>query len=89
MQSAWSATRTKGTFLNATFQSLVKRMGRKKALVAIAHKILVSIYFMLRHKAPYKELGAEFVQERKKDSRAKYLIRELEKCNIKVVLQDA
>ncbi len=72
LQSAWSATRTKDTFLNATYKNLVKRMGRKKALVAIGHKILVSAYYMLLHKAPYKELGAEFVLERKRDSRVQY-----------------
>ncbi len=60
-------------------------MGRKKALVAIAHKILVAVYCMLKYKVPYKELGAEFVVERKRNNRVNFLIKELEKYDYKAV----
>ena len=60
-------------------------MGRKKALVVIARKILVAIYVMLKYRVPYKELGAEFVAERKRHGRINYLTRELEKYDYKVV----
>ena len=37
------------------------RLGKKKALIAIARKILVSIYFILKKKVPYKELGEDYL----------------------------
>ena len=89
LQAAWCAIRKKDTFLYATYQNLVKRMGRKKALVVIARKILVAAYAMLKHKVPYNELGAKFVTERKRHGRVKYLMRELEKYNYKAVPQAA
>jgi transposase len=41
VQVAWAASHTKRTFLGATYQRWAKRMGKKKALIAVAHKILV------------------------------------------------
>jgi transposase len=41
VQAAWAASHTKGTYLAAQFRQLVRRMGKKKALVAVGHSILV------------------------------------------------
>ena len=41
---AWVASRMKGTYLRAKYQSLVGRRGKKKALVAVGHKILIMCY---------------------------------------------
>jgi len=54
VQSAWCAVRTKGSFWKAKFGSLCKRLGPKKAIVAIARKMLVAIYYMLRDGKPYE-----------------------------------
>lgn len=43
-EAAWGATRTKGTFLAARYQRLVKRLGKKKAVVAIGHGMLRVVY---------------------------------------------
>ncbi|MDP2058161.1 MAG: IS110 family transposase, partial [Flavobacteriaceae bacterium] len=63
VQSGWAATRTKGTYLRSKYDSLVGRRGKKKALIAIGHKILIATYFILKDKVAYKELGAEYLQE--------------------------
>ncbi|MCA9640839.1 MAG: IS110 family transposase, partial [Myxococcales bacterium] len=55
VQCAWSATRTRGTFWKQKFGQLVKRLGRKKALFAIARKMLVAIFYILRDGKPYQE----------------------------------
>ena len=47
VQAAWAATHTKGTYLAAQYRRLVKRKGRKKALVAVGHSILVIVYPVL------------------------------------------
>jgi transposase len=49
VQAAWAATHQKGTYLSAQYQRLVKRMGKKKALVAVGHSILVIAYHVLQN----------------------------------------
>ena len=48
VQVAWAASHTDETFLAATYHRWVKRMGKKRALVALGHKILVIIYELLK-----------------------------------------
>jgi len=55
VQAAWAASRTKGTIFSACYQRWAKRMGRKKALVAVAHKILVVIWHLLKKGTAYRE----------------------------------
>ncbi len=55
VQAAWAASRTKATLLSATYRRWVKRMGRKRALVALGHKILVIVYEVLSHETTYEE----------------------------------
>lgn len=54
VQAAWSAVRTRGCFWKQKFGQLVVRLGPKKAIVAIARKMLVAIYHMLRDGIPYR-----------------------------------
>ena len=55
VQGAWSAVRTRGTFWRQKFHQLVVRLGPKKAIVAIARKMLVAIFYILRDATPYRE----------------------------------
>jgi transposase len=79
VQAAWGAVRTKGTFLKARYHRLAARRGKKRAIVAIARSILVSIWHMLTRRQPYQELGEEFFDERKKEATVSYLTSRLEK----------
>jgi transposase len=55
VQVAWSASHTKGTIFGVTYRRWAKRLGKKKALVALGHKILVLIYKLLKEKTDYQE----------------------------------
>jgi transposase len=55
VQAAWAASHTKKTFLSATYHRWAKRMGKKRALVALGHKILVLIYELLKDQTTYQE----------------------------------
>ena len=55
VQVAWAASHTKQTVLAATYHRWVKRMGKKRALVALGHKILVLIYELLKDRTTYQE----------------------------------
>lgn len=55
VQVAWAASHTKETFLGATYRRWAKRLGKKKALIAVAHKILVLAYTLIKGEADYVE----------------------------------
>jgi transposase len=56
VQVAWAASHTKKTIFGATYQRWAKRLGKKKALVALAHKLLVLAYVLLKLQTDYREL---------------------------------
>ena len=77
--AAWTAVRTRDTFLKARYHRLAARRGKRRAIVAVAHSMLVSALHMLTHRQPYHELGGDYFDQRKKESKVNYLIRRLEK----------
>ncbi len=56
---AWANARSKTNYLGAQYRRLARRRGPQKALVAVAHSLLVIIYHMLRDKRPYADLGPD------------------------------
>jgi transposase len=81
VQLAWSASRTKKTYLSSKYKSLVRRMGKKKAIVAVGHKILIASYFIIKDKVAYNELGEEYLSNFRKDKLVAYykkMLQELE-----------
>lgn len=63
---------------------MVARRGKKRALIAIGHKILCASYHIIKNKEPFKELGYDYLMERKKKARAEYLKRELRELGFTV-----
>jgi len=66
VQCAWAASRTKNTYLRSKYDSLVSRRGKKKALIAVGRKILIAVYYVLRNHEEYNDLGADYLESRKK-----------------------
>jgi transposase len=87
VQCAWAATRTKGTYLRSKYESLAGRRGKKRALIAIGHKILIATYFILKDKVAYKELGSEYLQELKKDKQISKHIKLLKELGVEVEIK--
>ena len=56
VQVAWAASHTKETIFGAAYRKWAKRLGKKKALVAVGHKILVVIDHLLKDRSDYQEL---------------------------------
>jgi transposase len=86
-QAAWAASHTKKTYLAARFRRLAARKGKKRAIVAVAHTILVSMYHMLKNKQPYRELGADFLDRRQAEHVKRYLLKRLERLGVVVTVQ--
>jgi transposase len=88
VQAAWAATHTKATYLAAQYRRLVKRKGRKKALVAVGHSILVIIYHVLQHQRSYQELGGDYFEKQQRESHCHRLVKQLESLGMKVTLEE-
>src|SRR6266404_5573726 len=86
-QAAWAASHTKETYLAARFHRLAERKGKKRAIVAVAHTILGSMYHMLKSKQPYRELGADFLDRRHAEHVKRYLLKRLERLGVVVTVQ--
>jgi transposase len=88
VQAAWAATHTKGTYLAAQYRRLVKRKGRKKALVAVGHSILVIVYHVLMRKQSYQELGGDYFEKHQRETYCHRLVKQLESLGMKVTLEE-
>lgn len=78
-QVAHAAARTKNTFLNARYHRLAARRGKKRAIGAVSHSIIVAIWHILTNREPYQDLGGDYFDQRKKEVKVNYLIRRLER----------
>jgi transposase len=85
-EAAWAAARTKGTYLSAYYHRIARRRGKKKAIVALEHKLLVIIYHVLRTKKPYSDLGADYFDQLEKTRLERHHIRRLEQLGYTVTL---
>jgi len=88
VQAAWGATMKKNCYLSSQFFRLVKRLGRKKALVAVAHSLLVIIYHVLERDQTYTELGGDYFDRHHVEQQRDYYIRRLHMLGLKVSVEE-
>jgi transposase len=86
VEAASAAARAKGTYLRDKFYRLKARRGYKRAAVAIAHKILVSIYHMLSQNVSYHDLGDLYLDRLNAHHLTRNLVRRLERIGFNVTL---
>lgn len=88
VQAAWGATLKQNCYLSSQYFRLVKRLGRKKALVAVAHSLLVIIYHVLKHDQTYTELGGDYFDRHHVEQQREYFIRRLQLLGLKVSVEE-
>jgi transposase len=64
VEAAVTVVRMKNTYFTSQYHRLVLRRGKKRAIVAVAHSMLVAIYHMLLRSEPYRDLGTDFLDKR-------------------------
>ena len=89
IEAANGAAHTKDTYLRARFNRLVARRGKKRALVALGHTILIIAYHVLTRRQPYQDLGANYFDERNQQVVQRRLVRRLERLGYQVQLHPA
>ena len=87
IEAAWAATRKKGSYLSALYHRLVVRRGKKKAMVAVAHRLLVIIYHMLKGQVSYRELGPDHFNKLNAVQVRRHHVKRLESLGFKVILE--
>jgi phosphopantetheine adenylyltransferase len=66
---------------------LVGRRGKKKALIAVGHKVLIAAYFILKDKVTYKELGGDYLDKMTKEKQVKRYLQRLKELGVDVEIQ--
>jgi transposase len=78
VQAAWAAGHSKNTFLSALFFRISRRHGMKKAAVAVAHRLLVYLYHVIRDGGSYVEKGGDYFDRLHPERTAQRLLARLE-----------
>jgi transposase len=86
-QSAWTARNKKVCYLAAQFRRIARHRGEKRAIIAVAHSILVATYYILRDGMDYRDLGPAHFDRLAPDKAARDLVKRLEKLGHKVTLE--
>lgn len=87
IEAAHGASRTKNKYLKTQYHRIAAHRGKKKALVAVGHSILIISYHLLTRRQSYSDLGANYFDERDRTAVQKRCIKRLEKLGYKVELQ--
>src|SRR5579884_475727 len=88
VEAAQAAARTNNTYLRAQYEQIKRRHGHNKAIVAVAHSILVAAYYILRDDVAYHDLGGDYYARRSDPERmARRLVAQLERLGHKVTLE--
>lgn len=83
VQCAWAAARKNDSIFCARFQRIAPRRGQKRAIMAVAHFMLIVLYYMLKQGVPFR--GAESApKQRRRQRRAHHHLRCLRRLGLSV-----
>ncbi len=85
IQVAWAAIKKKDSYYKAKYFALKARLGPKKAIVAIAHKIAKALWYIIKKGERFKDLGADYLASRNKGNRLVYLSHQARQLGYKLV----
>ena len=83
---AHAAVRSKNSYFKAQYHRLAGRRGKKRAIGAVKHSLLVTVYFMLRDNKPYQDLGVDYFDKLNPQQRIRYHVRRLQELGQEVQL---
>lgn len=87
VEAALAAIKQRDTYLAAHYRRLRHR-GHKKAVVAVAHTLLVIVYYVLARQKPYADLGSDYFEQRNKEAIQRRCIRQLERLGLHVTVSE-
>lgn len=89
VECAQVAKKNPNTFFHAQYQRLVVKRGKNRAKVAVAHSMLIAIYYMLKENKEYQDLGADFYNKFNKEKKANAYIKKIKELgyDVQIVAQ--
>jgi len=87
IECAWAAARSRDTYLSAQYWRLARRIGKKKAAVAVGHSILVIAWHLLADDCDYQDLGGDYFIRRDTDRARQRAVAQLQALGYRVVLE--
>jgi len=87
VEAAHGAARTKNKYYKALYHRLAGRRGKKRAIVAVGHSLLVTGYYLITHNQNYADLGANYFDERNKEMVKRQAMKRLERLGFQVELK--
>jgi hypothetical protein len=88
VEAAWAAARKRHCYLATQFRRLAARRGAKRAVVAVAHSILIIVYHVLRDGVEYRELGENYFDERERQATLRRSVRRLARLGYHVTVEE-
>lgn len=86
-QAAWAASHTKKTYLAAFYRRMAIRKGAPKAVIALAHHMIVVVHQVLSRKEEYVEMGGDYYDQRNKPKTVARLVARLARLGYAVDLK--
>jgi transposase len=83
-QSAWGATRKGSSYFKDRYARLAARRGSKRAVIAIARILLITAYHVLSRRVPYRDLGPNYLDERRRKHHIRYHLKRLGELGITI-----
>ncbi len=87
IEAAWTVSRNPNSYFGALFRRLAARRGKKRAIVAVAHALLVVIYHMLKEGTTYQDLGADHFDRMDHEALLRRSVRRLERMGYEVAVK--
>ena len=81
---AQGASRAKGSFFAAQYSRLMIRRGKNRAKMAVAHSLLIAIYYIIRNRVPFKDLGEDYYNRFNTESKINMYIKKLASLGVDV-----
>ena len=87
VEVAWAAIKKKDSYFKDKYYRLKTRRGAKRAIVAVAHRILLGIYHVIKDGVEFRDLGADYLTERNKTQKISYLRKQAQLMGYKLIEQ--
>lgn len=87
VEVAWAAIKKRGSYFKDKYYRLKARRGAKRAIVAVAHRILLGIYHVIKDGVEFRDLGADYLTERKKRQKISYLRKQAQLMGYRLVTE--
>lgn len=87
IEVAWAAIKKKGSYFKDKYYRLKARRGAKRAIMAIAHRILLGIYHVIKDGVEFRDLGEDYLTQRNKSQKLSHLRKQAQSLGFNLVPQ--